>query len=87
MSRTALAAIAVALALIGLMFYAMKGLSAHTCEVCVEFDGKTKCRTAKGPTEPEAVKTATDNACAYLAQGMTESMRCGRTPPKSVRCQ
>ena len=87
MSRTALAAIAGVLVFLGLMFFAMQGLSAHTCEVCVEFDGKTKCRTAKGPTQQEAVKTATDNACAYVAQGMTESMRCTRTPPKSVSCQ
>jgi hypothetical protein len=87
MSRTTLAVMAAIAALIGLIIYAMQGLSAATCEVCVEYNGRTECRTAKGPSVAEATRTAQDNACGLLASGMTESMKCGRTPPKSVKCQ
>jgi hypothetical protein len=48
---------------------------------------RCQCRSAKAPTKMEAIKTATDNACAYLASGMNESMSCGRTTPKSTKCE
>jgi hypothetical protein len=32
----------------------------------------------------EAQRTATDNACAQLSSGVTESMQCTNTPPESV---
>lgn len=86
MSKTLLAAFAVALLLIGLIAYSMKGLGKQSCEVCVEFEGRTQCRTARGATKEEAIRAATDNACAFLTSGMTDSMRCGRTPPAKVKC-
>ena len=56
------------------------------CEVCIEFRGRTACREAYGRTRAEAVETATDNACAFLASGMTDSVSCGRTPPTTTTC-
>ena len=87
MSKTAVAVIVVLLALVALIAYSMKGVGGHTCEVCIEFDGRTECRTAKGATREEAIRTATDNACALLTSGMTESIRCGRTQPSRVKCE
>ena len=87
MPKPLLAGIIVVVIVAALMYFAMHGQTAASCEVCVEFNGKTQCRTAKGPTKPEAIKTATDNACAFLASGMTDSMSCGRTTPKSTTCQ
>jgi hypothetical protein len=54
-------------------------------EACVEYRGRTECRTAAGPNEEQALRTAVQAACAVLASGMTDSMECDRTPPKSVR--
>jgi hypothetical protein len=54
-------------------------------EACVEFRGRTECRTASGPSEEQAQRTAVQTACAVLASGMTDSMDCDRTPPKSVK--
>lgn len=51
----------------------------------MEFQGRSECRTAAGPTEQQALRTAIENACALIASGMTDSMACDRTPPKSVR--
>jgi hypothetical protein len=54
-------------------------------EVCMEFEGRSACRIARGATEQQALRTASDNACALIASGMTASMSCGRREPKSVR--
>ena len=54
------------------------------CTVCMEYRGKSQCRTATGPDAEQCIRTATDNACAFLSSGMTDSMACGRTRPVSV---
>ena len=54
------------------------------CRVCISFNGGRDCRTASAQTGPEAQRTATTNACAQLASGMTESIHCENTPPESV---
>ena len=86
-TRAKVAAAAFGVAVLLLILYASMGLSQYTCEVCIEFDRQTKCRSAAGATREEAQRTATDNACAFLASGMTDSIRCSRTPPTSVRCE
>jgi len=86
-SKTLLAAAICGAVLLGLIVYSTLRLGGYSCEVCMEYDGQGKCRTAKGSTEDEARKTAIDNACAYLASGVTGSIACTNTPPKSVHCQ
>jgi hypothetical protein len=73
--------------LVGIILYSTMNLNRYECEVCMEFQGRTSCRTAAGSTREEAVRTATDNACADIASGMTENIACGHTPPKSIRWQ
>lgn len=86
MSRTAKIGIGVVVAFfLALLVYSTLDLGRVTVEVCVEFKGRTNCGSAAAPTEEEAVRTATDNACALLTSGMTESMACSRRPPTSVR--
>ena len=87
MPKSLLAGIVVLLIVAALIYFAMLGQTAAACEVCIEFNGKTQCRSAKAPSKMEAIKTATDNACAFLASGMNESMSCGRTTPKSTKCE
>lgn len=65
--------------------YSILGLTQYEVEVCVTFGGKSECRTAAGATRDEALRTATDTACAFLASGRTDSMACSRTEPDSVR--
>ena len=74
-----------AVAFIGLLAYLSMGQKQHRVEVCVEFMGRTNCRIASGPTKEQALRTATDNACATITNGMTESMSCGHKPPASVK--
>jgi len=55
------------------------------CEVCITYQGRNACRTASARTRELALRTATDNACAQIASGVTESNQCQNTPPDSVR--
>ncbi len=71
---------------LALIVYASFGLRRHSCEVCIEFRGQTACRKADGSTLEEARRTATDLACAVLASGMTESIGCSNTRPRSLSC-
>jgi hypothetical protein len=53
----------------------------------MEFRGGTACRTASAETREDAIRTAADNACAQLVSGMTDSIACTQTPPKSISCK
>jgi hypothetical protein len=77
-----------AVATLALLIQGAMSTLAHTCEVCMNFRGRTQCREAAGGTEKEATRTATDNACALLgARGMSLSIECSNTPPQSVTCR
>lgn len=79
-----IAAILFVAAVLVVIIYSSMGLRQFTCEVCMEFQGRTNCAIASGTSEEEAVRTATDTACATISAGMTESIQCSRTPPISV---
>ena len=74
------------IAVIAIVRSAMLSYS-ELCEVCITFGGRTECREAYGKTREDATRTATDNACAPLAGGMTDSISCTNTPPDRVTCQ
>ncbi len=72
----------------GFFWFLVKGTldqQKFRAEVCMDFQGRSNCAVAVGPTEDQALRTATQTACATISSGMTESMACDRTPPKSVR--
>ena len=71
-------------AFLAIMIYSTMGLREYRVEVCVEFNGQQNCRTASGSTREDAQRAATDNACALIANGMTESMACTARPPRNV---
>ena len=61
-------------------------VNAATCEVCMEYRGRSKCRTVAGASEKEAREAAITNACAFISSGVTDSMACGRGQPQSEKC-
>jgi hypothetical protein len=73
-----------AAAFAAIMWTSTRDLSSIRVEVCMEFRGRTACRTAAGASREQAERTARDNACALIASGMTDSIACSNTPPKSV---
>jgi len=70
---------------IGLMAWSTLGLRKNRVEVCISYHGRSACRVASGGTPEQALRTATDNACAQIASGVTDSIGCQRTKPDSVR--
>jgi hypothetical protein len=86
-AKIAIITLAVAAVVAGLLVYSMLQQTRVSCEVCITFRGATQCRTALGPTRENAVETATNNACAFLASGMTDSVACSNTPPQRVTCE
>ena len=77
-------AVAFAAAVLAVLIFTTMGTNKFRCEVCITFNGRTACRTAGASTEAQAVRTATENACAQIASGVTDSMACESTPPQSV---
>jgi len=75
-----------AAAFFGALAWATLRETAVRCEVCIEFGGRSACRTSSGADRDQARTMAQNTACAVLAGGVTEGMRCGRTPPRSVAC-
>ncbi len=47
---------------LGVIIYSSMNLATHRVEVCVEFNGRTNCKTAAGATVEFAEHTAVDNA-------------------------
>ena len=72
---------------IAYVVYLSFGLRQFSCRVCMEFKGKTACATAAGSSQEEAIRTATDTACAKIASGVTNSIACTRNLPKSTDCK
>lgn len=85
MKKIWLLAIVSALFFIAILVYFTMGLRRYRVEVCVTYQGGTSCRTAAASSKEQALRAATDNACAFLSSGMTDSMTCTSTPPSSVR--
>lgn len=78
--------LALALAFLAYLIYSFQNLGGVSCEVCVEYAGRTSCRTAIGPTEDAARGTAIDNACSFVTSGRDELIPCTQAPPVSVQC-
>ena len=57
------------------------------CEVTMEMVGRQATISARGPTETDAIRAAVTGACARIANGRTENIRCLDTPPRAVRCE
>ena len=72
---------------VGYMIYSSMTLSQVSCDVCIEFHGRTECRKAGGANKEEAQRTATDVACAVMTSSMAEGIACGNTRPSRIACE
>jgi hypothetical protein len=84
MRKPVLAGLLITAALIGLIVYSSMNLRRHRVEVCIEFNGQSRCKIASGASQEAALRTAHDNACGELAGGVTDTLACGRTEPYKV---
>lgn len=73
------------IAFVGLLLYFTLGLRKNRVEVCMSYQGRTNCAIASAETKDQALRTASSNACAVIASGMTDSLACERSTPVSVK--
>jgi len=69
---------------IGFAIYSTTHTDRVRCKVCITYRGQRACRTASARTRDLALRTATENACALLSSGVTDSNQCNNTPPDTV---
>lgn len=84
MKKPVLIGVLIFAALIALIVYSTLTLGGQRVEVCMQFHGRQACRTAQGSTKELALRTATSNACADIASGVTDSMACERSEPVKI---
>ena len=84
MKKTVLLAIGFVIAVVALVIYTTMGNAKFRCEVCMAFQGRQKCSMAAAATEAQAQRTATENACAEISSGVTDSIACESSTPISV---
>ena len=75
------------LAFAALLVYNTLTAQKAECFVAVSYQGRTDSATASAASRDEAQRQAQTTACGTLATGMNESIACGRTPPRAVRCK
>ena len=77
-----------AVILLFIAFLAWSTLSAQkvTCNVCVNYQGKSNCASASHESEAEAVRSAQTTACGPLTRGMNDAIACRRRIPLSQEC-
>ena len=59
------------LLLIGVIVYFSLGFDQQTCEVCMDFQGRTQCRTASGVNEQMAADCQRQCLCLSCVQQKT----------------
>jgi len=71
-------------ALLGLIVYSSMNMAQHRVEVCIEFNGRSTCKTAGGSTRDFALRKAISNTCAEMSSGVTEVLACEHTEPSKT---
>ena len=61
--------------------------STHRCNVCITYNDIEVCQDVEGMDKNEVIQNGVSTACAGAANGRTESMDCGMTPPTKVVCE
>jgi hypothetical protein len=85
MSRPVLAGIVFVVAILVMVVYMTFSLGSRVRgEICMEFNGRTNFKTVSGDTRDHVLQTGTSNACADIASGVTDTINCEHTTPKSV---
>lgn len=84
MKKPVIIGIAFVVVVLAVILYSTMNLAAHRVEVCMQYRGLTNCRIASGSTREFALRSATTNACAGVASGVTDSIACEQSAPTKV---
>lgn len=73
------------LAFLALIIYSTVGKQKYKVQVCMAFNGQSSCKIASASTDSGAMRTATEGACADIAGGVTDTVKCQNAAPQSIR--
>ena len=69
---------------LAVIIYSTMNMSQVSVNVCMEYQGRTNCARASGATREFALRAAVSTACAPIAGGVTGTIACEGSQPKSV---
>ena len=72
-------------AVLALIAYSTLQGPRYRVEVCMAYDGRSACKTVSAKSEPGALRSASEGACADIASGVTDTMRCEQSEPQRVK--
>jgi hypothetical protein len=72
------------LGFLALIVYSTAGRQQYKVQVCMSFNGQSSCKTASASSDAAAIRTATEGACADIAAGVTDTVKCQNQTPKSM---
>ena len=75
------------LAFAGFLLWSTLSSQRVECTVEVAFNNSRNTATASAASETDATREAQTAACGPIANGMNESIACGRIPPLSRQCR
>ncbi len=75
----------IVVALVALIAYSTFNGPRYRVNVCMSYGGHAACKTVSAKSETGAIRSATENACADISSGVTDTMRCQQAEPQSVR--
>jgi hypothetical protein len=84
MSKPALAGIIFVVVAIALIVYSSASNKNVRGEVCMEFNGRTACKTVSGENKEFVIQTARTGACAEISGGVTDTIQCEHATPRSI---
>ena len=67
----------------GMMAWAVMQEGRVQCEVCLNYGGRSECRTGAGTDREAAVQGAIYNACAVMSSGVTDDFGTHTVKPPS----
>lgn len=73
------------IAFLALMAYSTFSGRKYRVEVCMSYQGRSSCRTVNAKSETAALRSGVENACADIASGVTDTMRCQDQSPQRVK--
>ena len=76
---------ALCVTVLALMLYSTLHGRRYRVNVCMAYEGRSACKTVSSQSEAAALRGGTENACADIASGVTATIRCESSDPKSVR--
>jgi hypothetical protein len=85
MARTAIG-VAIGAAFVAAVIWSAFSATAFECEICVEFQGRKACSIARAVDLLHAEAQAQSGACAQVANGVTDTVACGRSGHTLRRC-